>query len=165
VSGSSNIIPAMKVLKEMCIDAKAIADLDFAFKVALQIGYIAADDEDIADTSRLFRELSTREGADFYLDSDYFPKKGGTLTAAQAWEVFAATDQGRAIVERMHERLLAHGIWVWTLGTIETALGTAHKGEGAIQSLEQSLPEMDRETIRTQFAEIAGLLDWFGGGR
>lgn len=163
LSGSGNIIPAMKVLKEMCIDAKAIADLDFAFKVALQAGFITPEDQDIADTRRLLCELSTREGAGFQLESDGFPKKGGILTAAHAWEVFATTAQGSLIAERLHESLLAHGIWVWTLGTIETALGEEQKGERAIQSLEQSLPDMDPETIRTQFPQIAALLDWFSG--
>lgn len=100
-------------------------------------------------------------GADFRLETDGLPKKGGTLKPADAWAAFAADPAGRAIAENLHTKLLPHGFWLWVVGTIEDALGGAGKGEAAIQGLELSIPTKTPAAIRTDLPLFVALLDWF----
>lgn len=161
VDSSTNLAPAKQVLTGMQIDTVALADLDFAFKVAPGRGLLPDADPDLAAALPILVRLSTVAGSDFMLESDGLPKKGGTLKAADAWAAFAADPHGRTIAESLHTKLLAHGIWIWKVGTIEDALGSSGKGEQAIQRLELSLPTMTPEDIRADLPEIAALLDWF----
>ncbi|WP_411845730.1 AAA family ATPase [Roseibacillus persicicus] len=161
VDSSNNLIPAKKILTEMQIDSVALADLDFAFKVAPRQGILPASDADLVAARPVLLRLSTLVNTDFQLESDGLPKKGGTLKPADAWAAFAADNEGRQIAERLHQKLLAHGIWLWKVGTIEDALGGVGKGEDAIQALELSLPMKAPASIRDDLPEITALLDWF----
>ncbi len=161
VDSSNNLIPAKRVLTEMQIDSVALADLDFAFKVAQRQGLLLATDTDLVAARPILLRLSTVVGADFQLETDGLPKKGGTLKPADAWAAFAADTEGQQIAESLHQKLLAHGIWLWKVGTIEDALGGVGKGEAAIQELELSLPAMSPATIQTDLPEISALLNWF----
>ncbi len=161
VDSSNNLIPAKRVLTEMQIDSIALADLDFAFKVAPRQGLLPTADTDLVAARPILLRLSTVVGADFQLETDGLPKKGGALKPADAWAVFAADTEGQQIAERLHQKLLTHGIWLWKVGTIEDALGGVGKGEAAIQALELSLPAMSPATIQTDLPEISALLNWF----
>jgi putative ATP-dependent endonuclease of OLD family len=161
VDSSNNLLPAMAVLAEMKIDAFAVADLDFAFKVAPVKDLLPAADPDLVAARTVLVRLSTVAGRDFVLDANGLPQKGGTLKPADAWAAFAADPDGKAIAESLHSKLLAKGIWIWKVGTIEDALGTAEKGEQAIQRLELSLPAKTPAAIRADHPEITALLNWF----
>ncbi len=102
VDGSSNIVAAMRTLREMRIEAKAVADLDFAFKVAPGQGLLNASDPDLAAAIPILARLSPVEN--FLLDPSGLPKKGGTLTTAEAWGVFAADPDGKVIALSLHSR-------------------------------------------------------------
>jgi hypothetical protein len=161
VDSSSNLVPAKRVLMEMQIEAIALADLDFAFKVAPRQGLLPDTDSDLATALPILARLSMVAGADFLLETDGLPKKGGTLEPADAWAAFAADPDGRAVAESLHAKLLPHGFWLWVVGTIEDALGGAGKGETAIQSLELLIPAKTPAAIRTDLPLFAALLDWF----
>ena len=161
VDSSSSLVPAKRVLGEMQIEAVALADLDFAFKVAPRQGLLPDTDPDLAAARPILARLSMVAGADFLLETDGLPKKGGTLKPADAWAAFAADPDGHAVAESLHAKLLPHGFWLWVVGTIEDALGGAGKGETAIQSLELSIPAKTPATIRTDLPLFAALLDWF----
>jgi hypothetical protein len=161
VDSSTSLMPAMRVLTNMQIEACALADLDFAFKVATKTGLLADQDPDVIAAVPMLQRLSTVAGADFKLETDGFPKKGGSLTPAEAWAAFAADPSGRVIAESLHNKLLPKGVWIWKVGTIEDAIGAAGKGEAAIQAMELSIPAMSPQAIRSDFPEVAALLDWF----
>jgi energy-coupling factor transporter ATP-binding protein EcfA2 len=161
VDSSTSLFPAKRVLEKMHIETIALADLDFAFKVAPQQGLLQDQDQDLTAARPIFVRLSTVAGADFLLESDGLPKKGGTLKPADAWAAFATDADGRRIAESLHAKLLLHGFWLWVVGTIDHALGAVGKGEAAIQSLERSIPTKSPEAIRTELPLLAALLDWF----
>jgi putative ATP-dependent endonuclease of OLD family len=161
VDSSNNLLPAMAVLEEMKIDALAVADLDFAFKVAPVKELLPTTDPDLAAARPVLARLSTVPGSDFALDANGLPQKGGTLKAADAWAAFATDPDGKPIAASLHTKLLAHGIWLWKSGTIEDALGTGNKGEQAIQVLELALPTKTPAEIRASLTEITALIDWF----
>ena len=161
MDSSSSLVPAKRVLAEMQIDAVALADLDFAFKVAPQQGLLPDTDPDLAAARPILVRLSTGVGADFLLETDGLPRKGGTLRPADAWAAFAADVDGRMIAQSLHAKLLPHGFWLWVVGSIEDALGGVGKGEAAIQSLELSIPTKPPAAIRTDLPLFAALIDWF----
>jgi predicted ATP-dependent endonuclease of OLD family len=111
VDSSSSLVPAKRVLAEMQIEAFALADLDFAFKVAPRQGLLLETDTDLSSARPILTRLSTVAGADFLLETDGLPKKGGTLKPADAWAVFAADAEGRTIAQNLHAKLLPHGFW------------------------------------------------------
>ena len=154
-------IAAKTMLTGMQIECYALADLDFAFKVAHRQGLLQDTDPDLTAARPVLARLATVNGADFALETDGLPKKGGTLKPADAWAAFAADPDGQAIVQSLHTKLLASGIWIWKVGCIEDALGHAGKGEPAIQTLELSIPAMTPQDVRTTLPEIAELLEWF----
>jgi len=161
VDSSSNLVAAKRVLAGMQIDAVAVADLDFAFKVAPRQGLLLDDDVDLVAARPILARLSTAAGADFLLETDGLPRKGGTLRPAEAWAAFAADPSGCKIAENLHAKLLNHGFWLWVAGTIENALGAADKGESAIQCLEISIPTKAPGQLREEMPLISKLLDWF----
>lgn len=161
VDSSGSLLPAMNVLKEMQIDVRIVADLDFAFKVAPQQNLLPATDPDLTAARPILARLATVSGSDFTLETDGLPKKGGTLKPADAWAAFAADPDGAVVAANLHTKLLPHGVWLWKVGTIEDALGSSGKGEQAIQRLELALPSKTPTDIRLDLPEITALLDWF----
>ena len=162
MDSSSSLIQAMRVLKGMQIDAVALADLDFAFKVAPQHGLLEDADPDLTAARAIFARLSCAANADFLLETDGLPKKGGTLRPAAAWAAFAADADGHQIAQSLHDKLLQHGVWLWVVGTIEDALGGIGKGESAIQSLELSIPKKTAAQLQNELPLVCSLIDWFG---
>jgi len=159
VNSSTSLVPAIRVLREMQIDAFALADLDFAFKVASRHDLLETDDLDLQAALPILKTLADSVG--FVVAADGMPQKSPTMTAAEAWAHFAADPDGQEIASRLHSKLLPHGIWLWKAGTIEDALGGVGKGEGAIQRLELALPEKTASDIQTELPELAAMLSWF----
>lgn len=83
-------------------------------------------------------------------------------TLLPTWPQFISEGRygGPRIVDAEHEKLKAHGVWIWTQGTIEDVLGITDKGEQAIQELEQSLPGLGKADLQAQHREIAAFLEW-----
>lgn len=104
VDSSSSLVPAKRVLGEMQIEAVALADLDFAFKVAPRQGLLPDTDPDLAAARPILARLSMVAGADFLLETDGLPKKGRTLKPADAWAAFAADPDGHAVAESLHAK-------------------------------------------------------------
>ena len=127
--GSGNIIKCLKILDVMNIPAQALVDLDFAFRDAVRANIVNEDDEDLIACRNLFVPLAEEHG--FQLAEDGFPQKGGTMSAAEAFALFAEIDDAKPHIESLHEKLLGIKIWLWKRGTIEQYLGLESKGESA----------------------------------
>lgn len=159
VNTSTSLVPALRVLREMEIEAFALADLDFAFRLAAKHGLIDENDADLRAAMPVLTRLAASLG--FAQCAEGFPRKNAVMTAAEAWAHFATDPDGREIANRLHSKLLPHQIWLWKAGTIEDVLGGVGKGEEAIQRLELTLPTKTASDIRTEHPELAAMLDWF----
>lgn len=142
----------------MEMDARIVADLDYAFRHAKDL-IEDKDHPDLPAVKSILARLQQVHG---------FPAKGGLpkndkkngWTAADAWALFAKDADGAKIAAAEHAKLRAYGIWVWKEGTIEDALGINDKGEEAIQTVEQGLAAMKRADVRTSYPSVAEFLDW-----
>ena len=157
-----DITPALNVLKCMEIDGKALADLDFAFVHAGKVGLFdpKADPEIIAAVALLAKLQAVHK---FGLDKTTgWPMKDKTsgMSAADVWACFASDADGAKIVATHRAKLLKHGIWVWSEGTIEDVLGVSNKGEQAIQTMEQQLQSMSADDVRKQHPSVVAMFDW-----
>ena len=157
VGGAAGIPNCLKILKAMAVEAKAVADLDFAFHPAVEGRIIAEDDEDLEAAKTVFKKLAEQKG--FPLADDGFPCKGGALGPDKAFALFAATEEGEALIASLHAKLLERDIWLWPKGAIEQQLGIKDKGEEARISYEMAL--RDRNTpLPFAEASVSDFLDW-----
>lgn len=124
-SSSSSLVPMMKILRAVGYAPKALADLDFAFKVAPTSGLISSTDPDIVACKAWFNANATSLGV--HLGTDWLPiRQGphGAFSALKPAEAFGKMAQAMVIeVGRIAAKLQAQDIWVWPGGAIEAHLG------------------------------------------
>jgi len=158
MNGSGNFHNAFSVLRTMEIDAKIVADLDYAFREAAKITG-AMDAPDMVAVKLILDRLQKHHH--FPMEGD-FPKgdKKNGWGATDVWGLFAKDGDGGKIVAAQHEKLRAHGIWIWKEGTIEDVLGLADKGEEVIQDLEQSFSKLNAANLKSKHPSIVEFLDW-----
>lgn len=158
MGGSGNFHHAFTVLKAMEINVKIVADLDYAFRNAKHIpGHGDAPDMDVV--KKVLARLQAVH--DFPLNGGLPTKdKTGAWTAAKVWGLFAQEKEGSAIALSQHEKLKAHGVWIWKEGTIEDVLGITDKGEEVIQRLAQELPKLTAGELAARFPSIAQFFAW-----
>lgn len=158
MGGSGNLHSALGVLRAMEIEAKIVADLDYAFRDAKKITG-GKDSPDMVAVKRVLERLQKLHG--FPMEGA-FPTgdKQGVWTAAKVWALFAKDAEGAKIVAVEHTKLLAHGVWVWKEGTMEDVLGVSGKDEEALQALEQDLPKLKGADLKAKFPTIGKFLDW-----
>lgn len=123
LGGVDNTKKTLSILKSMDIPCKAIVDLDFVFKGAINQQYISNIHPDIVAIKGIFTTLASTHN--FCLDQAGFPKKGGSLNASQAYEVLAKEPSANIHIQNLHEIFKKQGIWVWTKGAIEPHLNIA----------------------------------------
>ena len=105
--GSSSDVPkALPVLRAMGIPTKAIVDLDFAFRPAIQHKLIASDNAAILGCKSVLEQLKERGAID--LAEDGFPKKFGAISAARAYEIMAAEQEACQFIDAIHQHFLGH---------------------------------------------------------
>lgn len=133
-SSSSSLLPMMSILRAVGYAPKALADLDFAFRVAPNSGLIAAADPDILACKVWFANNAAALGV--YLGGDGLPTKsgpGGAFSALKPAEVFKQMAQVMtAEVGRIVNALRAYDIWVWSGGAIEAHLGIGKTDQARI---------------------------------
>jgi putative ATP-dependent endonuclease of OLD family len=115
----------MTILRAMGFAPKALADLDFAFKVAPNVGLIAAADPDIAACKAWF--AANAGSLNVFLGGDGLPTKHSpqgvpsALKPAAAFKQMALANQNE--VARIAANLRVSDIWIWAGGAIEAHLG------------------------------------------
>ncbi len=135
-SGSGALLPLMHILQAVGFNPKAIADLDFAFKVAPQAQLISAVHPAIAACKAWFVANAATIGV--YLDAENLPTKRdpqtnnlSALSAAEAFEHMAIAMPTE--VNDIATELQARGIWLWTAGAIEAHLGIGKNDRERVQ--------------------------------
>ncbi|MGK0555782.1 ATP-dependent nuclease [Bordetella bronchiseptica] len=124
-SSSSSLVPMMTILRAVGYMPKALADLDFAFKVAPQSGLIDERNPDILACKAWFAANAAQ--LNILLANDGLPTKQspqGVFSALKPAEAFermaqAMAPEVRQIVNELRER----DIWIWSNGAIEAHLG------------------------------------------
>lgn len=133
-SSSSSLLPMMTILRAVGYTPKALADLDFAFKVAPNSGLIAPADPDILACKAWFAANAVQ--LNVFLGDDGLPTKQspqGVWSTVKPAEAFAQMAQVMvAEVGRIVTALRAHGIWIWSGGAIEAHLGIGKKDTARI---------------------------------
>ena len=154
-TGSSSIPPLMRVLRAVGFVPKAIVDVDFVFRHAVSDGLIVQNDPDIAACMTWFAANATTEG--FVLDPTGLPKKGGTLSAEEAFEVMAGNMT--PTIQNLRTKMLPHDIWVWGKGAIEAHLGIQKNDPARIAFL-STMTTSNNLHHATDAAELQSALNW-----
>ena len=158
LGGSTNVPNALTVLTAMCIPTKAIVDLDFAFRPAIQNGLIAHDDAAIVGCKAILSRLEQERK--IALAQDGLPQQMGQVSAAMAFALLAGEQDARPHIEALHAHFLAHGIWVWKKGTIETHLGLTAKTPAAhLAFLNDYSNEQFRERLPA-YGDVQAMMAW-----
>lgn len=162
LGGSSDVPKALPVLAAMGIPTKAIVDLDFAFRPAIQHGLIADDNSAVQGCRSILARLHG-EGK-IELAEDGFPKKRDDISAARAFELMAAEEDAREHTQRIHEHFLQQGVWVWTDGTIERHLGLEGKTSSVHSTFLSSFQNQGFRNNLPNYENVQNMLAWLSLG-
>lgn len=157
-NGSQNILGMMKILKEMNIPVKALADLDFAFSNSVHtFKLIEKTDKSIEQCLDVIKEIQPIY--DFELQGRY-PTKGKGFKAAQIYELLAQQQKADESINTLREHFKAHSIWVWKLGAIEPHLCLEAKETGEWYKFKQNLNDKKIEDVIADHLHIQEFATW-----
>ena len=158
IKGVDGVGKFFSVLKELDIPAKAVVDLDFAFRGGRRSGIIAEQDSDFLACLPIFGSVATQHG--LALDDEGLPRKGNGTSAAEGFALFAQEPGARELIRPLREKLLDHGIWLWDRGAIEAHLGISGKNEVAWAEFKQRLDTGNPEDVIKDYATVAAFIQW-----
>lgn len=153
-----SIIPAMRVLRAMGLPCKALVDIDFIFRGAVQHSLILAEHEDLVACKAVL--LTLAEAGEVALDESGLPKRGAGKTAAQAFEHLARHPIAILHIENLHAQLKEHDVWCWKSGAIEVPLGLASKKPSAHLHFINSMTDPQFEDNTPHYGEVKELIQW-----
>ncbi|MEA2083081.1 MAG: AAA family ATPase [Thermodesulfobacteriota bacterium] len=159
--GAGNTSKCLNILSAMEIPAKAVVDLDYAFRGAVSSSLLDEDDEDIHACRALFTNLA--QNHNFNLAEDGFPRKGGEKTPAEAFVILASEPAAEEHIANLHAKLLNHNIWLWKKGAIEEYLGIGGKNERAWAAFKVQLHQNGCEATLNDFEGTRELIEWIKG--
>lgn len=126
LNGCGSSKKCLDIVTCMGLEAVALVDLDFAFRMAVSQGIISEDNPHIVESKRIFKKLSCKHP--IKLQSDGFPCKfEGHLNPEEAFALFASDCSSEPHIEGLKSMLLDNGFWLWSEGSIETHLGLESK--------------------------------------
>jgi len=153
LGGSGNTLKSIQVLNVMDLPAKAIVDLDFAFKEC--VGRVLNED----DVDVLACKNKLRENNSISLSEDGLPKKNSNMSAADAYHWLSQETDTQANINNLHIKLKAVNIWLWKNGVIEEHLNLTGKSEQAWAMFKRRLDNENFENVITD-NEVVKMLDW-----
>ena len=156
LGGATNVPNAMKVLKSMGVPCKAIVDLDFAFTVAVKESLIDPDNVNISKCKSVLEELE--ESGKIKLDAQGLPKNS-SVSAAEAFELLANHDSAKPFILKLHKELKSQGVWMWTMGTIESQLGIK-KGSNAQRVFIKNLKDDPSKVMTPGYKIVVEAMEW-----
>ena len=149
---------AIEVLSMMGIKAKAVVDLDYAYKGGVRAGLI---DDDDADRQVGITWFSANETAqNITVCEEGLPKKGTDGGAEGGYHRMSQDAANANAIANLHGKLKEKGFFCWKIGSIERVLGLAQKNsslefknfvDGVKQHGENHLAEKD---------EFRAFIDW-----
>lgn len=149
---------AIEVLRKMGIEAKAVVDLDYAYKGGVRAGLIDAEDGDRQAGITWFRANETTQN--ITVCEEGLPKKGTEGGAEGGYHRMSQDAANSDVIERLHGKLKEKGIFCWRIGSVERVLGLEQKNsslefrnfvDGVKQNGEAHLANQD---------EFRAFIDW-----
>ncbi|APX99750.1 ATP-dependent nuclease [Lacinutrix venerupis] len=135
--GSGNTKKSKLVLDMMDLPCKAIVDLDYAFKQAIEDGFLQANDTDILACKTEMANLATTNGIN--LNNGWPTKRNSSMTAEEAFALLAQSPSIQGNIQNLKAKLISNGIWIWTKGAIEKHLNIQGKNEQVWATLKNNI--------------------------
>jgi len=155
--GVDNTGKSLRILAALDLPCKAVVDLDYAFRGAIQDGFIEQDNSDLEACRSIIQTLSVSSG--FSIDESGLPKKGGALTAAEAYALVSADTSAIPHIESLHSKLRENRIWLWTHGCMDQHVGLASKSEIAWADLLRDVDSKGFDCLHDRVG-VEKLLEW-----
>ncbi len=158
--GVSNTAKSMKVLAAMDLPVKALVDLDYAFTDAVRDGFLEEDDPDLKECVAVFAERARQRNVRLVQGIPVTKHSG--MTAAEAYAWFASVDECKPPIRRLHDKLKAKGIWLWTRGSIENHLGLGGKNERVWSEFVDRLGDRNQDPRRylPDYDGVLEMMNW-----
>lgn len=158
--GSGNTKKSLKVLEVMDLPSKAVVDLDFVFKQAVDDGFIENDDPDLEACVTEMARIAPLNNIN--LGDDGLPtKRNSSMTASEAFALLAESQNIQGNIENLKTKLQDQNIWIWKKGTIEDHLNIRGKNEAVWAGFVQRVENDDLETVLpNDHQEIKDCVNW-----
>lgn len=158
LGGSGNTVKVLRILDAMGIPAKALTDLDYAFRVAAKAGLLEEDDIDIAACCSFCSQIADECG--FTLADDGFPQRNEIISASDAIALLATRGEIQEYLTNIHNKLKDKKIWLWKKGAIEDHLGIDKTGEGAWAECAQNIQQHGCNKVIADYSSVENLINW-----
>lgn len=129
LSGSGDTKRALDVLVTMGVCARALVDLDYAFRQAVRSDFVDSEHPSRQVAIRWFLAKANEHG--FHLDDEGFPTKRSDGGSEGAFRKLAEDPANQLAIQQLHDELKRAGIWVWRKGSIEQVVGIDLKNDPA----------------------------------
>lgn len=159
VGGMKSMLGVFQVLG---IEAFGIADFDYAPIQATKHGFLAREDNELRQCLSQITAMADRD-SDINIGGDGRPtSKNATKKAARVYAEWAATEEGKPVAERLHEKLKAHNVWIWPQGDIEAVLGmSGAKDEFEWAEFRKKLDDGELGDLAESLPVVREFLEWF----
>lgn len=157
--GSGNTRKSMSVLEMMDLPCKAIVDLDYAFKHAVDDGFLQENDSDLEACMNELASIAIPNR--IALDNRLPTNKNSSMSSAEAFALLAQQSNVQINIRNLKNKLQKQSIWIWTKGTIEKHLNLAGKSESIWASFANNVDNGGLETVLpNDHAEIKECINW-----
>jgi putative ATP-dependent endonuclease of the OLD family len=157
--GSVDSVPnAMLVLDAMGIPTKAVVDLDFAFRGAVQKGLLPRAHLGLAECRQILARLAA--AGRLAIGPDGLPTSSNGVSASAAFEIMATDPAADVHIQNIHDDLLQKGIWCWKKGSIESHLGLAAKSPAAHMNFLNKMPDAVYRAGLPDFVSFQAMMIW-----
>lgn len=157
--GVGNTRKSLAILIEMDLPTKAICDLDYCFNGAITDNFLAENDSDIISIKAILQSIAPTNGISLNTSTG-LPKNNPTISAAKAYEILAAESNAIPLIESLHNKMKAQGIWIWKKGAIEAHLGTTNKTESEWARFKRDVTDNGFNVTCNDYQSINDLIDW-----
>lgn len=157
--GSGNTKKSLLVLKTMDLPTKAVVDLDYAFKQAIDDGFLTETDLDIVACRTEMAQLALTNGIN--LNNGWPTKNNSSMTAAKAFALLAESETIQTNIENLTEKLKTQNIWIWKKGTIEEHLQLSGKTEQVWATFANNIENRGlQEALPNDYEEVTDCINW-----
>lgn len=158
IGSVDGVSQTINVLDAMDLPVKAIVDIDFVFRGAVDRGLIANDDVRIS--ACLDELIRLRDVYGFELAADGRPTKGNNFTSSQIFELLAESEEVAQHLDDLFQYFLEKNIWFWRKGTIESHLDLNGKSSSEHARYVQRIKQNGVDGERNDLVALNDLFDW-----
>ncbi|AUZ06124.1 hypothetical protein ADP71_28990 [Vitreoscilla sp. C1] len=161
--GVDNTAKTIAVLQDMGIPFKAICDLDYVFKGAIEHKIISLADVALKDCIDAIK--SKQDTYNIVVDNSKgavtFKDIGSSKRERyQIIEELACDEEIKPHIQNLHEYFKQKNIWIWTQGAIEKPLNLIGKKEEVWAEFNHKLKNEGLEQSCADYQEIKKLMEW-----